>query len=174
MAVSIESIKELRDRTSASISDCQKAYKDAGGDIKKAIELIRKRGLEIAANKRDRAVKDGRIEAYLHMGNKVGVLLEVCCETDFVARNEDFCKFTKDIAMHITALAPSYLRKEDVPKEVIDSEKNKEQFYKDHCLLEQAFVKDAKITVSECLDNIVAKMGENIIIRRFTRFKLGE
>ena len=174
MKVSLDAIKELRNITCASISDCRKALHDAEGDIKKAIELLRKRGLEIAAKKEGRLAKEGRIEAYVHLGNKIGVLLEVDCETDFVARNADFAQFTKDIAMQIAACDPKYIKKEDVPEDLIKEEKDKEQFYKNNCLLEQVFVKDPSICVKDYLGNLVAKFNENILIRRFIRYKLGE
>lgn len=160
--------------TSASIAECKKALHDTEGDLQKAVTLLRKRGLEIAAKKQGRAAKEGRIEAYVHMGNKVGVLLEVNCETDFVARNSEFCQFTKDLAMQITALSPSYITKEEVPKEVIAEEKDKDTFYKTHCLLEQAFIKDPSITIKDYLGTLVAKFSENISIRRFMRYKIGE
>lgn len=174
MKISVDLVKELREKTLASIADCRQALHDASGDIKKASELLRKRGLEIAAKKQDRVAKNGRIESYVHMGNKLGVLLEVDCETDFVARNSEFCQFTKDVAMQITACNPVYLRKEDVPAEIIDAEKDKEQFYKVACLLEQPFVKDPSVTIKDCLASLVGKMGENIVIRKFVRFKVGE
>lgn len=173
MSVSIEAIKNLREMTCASIMDCKKALHDAKGDLKKAAELLRKRGLEIAARKQGEA-KEGRIEAYVHLGNKIGVLLEVNCETDFVARNSDFCQFTKDMAMQIAASCPAYIKKEDVSASVLKKEKDKEQFYKDNCLLEQAFVKDPSLTVKDCLGSLIARVGENIVIRRFTRYKIGE
>ncbi|MBM3246483.1 MAG: elongation factor Ts [Candidatus Omnitrophica bacterium] len=174
MGIPVGLIKELRELTCASIANCRQALEDAKGDIKKAAELLRKRGLEIAAQKQGRATREGRIEAYVHLGSKLGVLLEVDCETDFVAKNSDFCRFTKDIAMQIAASSPAYIKKEDVPKDVIDKEKDKEQFYKEHCLLEQVFVKDPAITVKDCLGSLVAKIGENIIIRRFIRYRVGE
>jgi len=172
--LSVEVVKELRDKTSASITDCKKVLEEAGGDKNKAIELLRKRGLEIAAKKQERSAKEGRIEAYIHLGNKVGVLLEVDCETDFVARNSDFAQFTRDVAMQITALNPAYVRKEDVPAQELKHHKDKELFYKEHCLLEQAFIKDPSITVKDYLASVIAKMGENIVIRRFIRYKVGE
>ncbi len=171
---SLELIKELRDKTSASVSDCRKALTDSGGDIKKALDFLHKRGLEIAAKKQERVAKEGRIEAYVHIGNKIGVLLEVDCETDFVARNSDFAQFTKDVAMQIAACSPSYVKKEDVPDEVLKEEKDKEAFCKVACLLEQPFVKDPGIAVKDYLTSIIAKMGENIVIRRFMRYKIGE
>ena len=135
---------------------------------------MRKRGLEIAAKKQDRLAKEGRIEAYVHHGNKIGVLLEVNSETDFVARNSDFCQFTKDVAMQIAACNPKYIKREDVPASVIEKYKDKEQFYKEHCLLEQAFIKDPALTIKDCLGSLIVKIGENIVIRRFTRYKVGE
>jgi elongation factor Ts len=172
--ISVELIKELRNLTCASIAECKKALHDTDGDIKKATVLLRKRGLEIAAKKQERAAGEGRIEAYVHTGNKVGVLLEVNCETDFVARNPEFAQFTKDIAMQITALNPTYLKKEDVPAYVLEQEKDKELFYKTHCLLEQAFVKDPSIAIKDYLGILVVKFNENIVIRRFIRYKIGE
>lgn len=158
----------------ASIADCKEALEEAGGDIEQAIKFLRKRGLEIAQAKKDRPVREGRIESYVHSGNKLGVLLEVNCETDFVARSEDFCEFAKNLAMQIAASNPVYIRKEDVPKEVINKIENKEDFYKESCLLEQSFIKDPSITINDYLAGFVGKIGENIVIRRFVRYKLGE
>jgi elongation factor Ts len=160
--------------TSASVAHCKEALADAKGDIKKAAELLRKRGLEIAAKKEGRVAKEGRIDAYIHHGNKIGVIIEVNCESDFVGRNAEFAQFTKDLCMQIAATSPAYIKKEDVPKDVIEGEKNKEDFYKTHCLLEQIFVKDPAITIKDYLGNLVAKIGENIVIRRFARYKIGE
>jgi len=174
MKISVDLIRELREMTSSSVAHCKKALEEARGDIKKAAVLLRKQGLEIAAKKQSRLAKEGRIETYIHHGNKIGVLLEVNCESDFVARNEDFVRFTKDVAMQIAATSPLYLKKADVPQEVLESEKSKEDFYKNHCLLEQIFVKDQSITVNDYLGSIVAKVGENVVIRRFMRYKVGE
>ena len=174
MVISTELIKELRYMTSASIAHCKSALEETKGDVKKAAELLRKKGLEIAAKKEGRIAKEGRIEAYVHLGNKIGVLLEVNSESDFVARNSEFCQFTKDLSMQIAACSPTYIKKEEVPAEVIEQEKNKEDFYKTHCLLEQVFVKDPSITIKDYLGSIVVKLGENIVIRRFVRFKIGE
>ncbi|MDD5044143.1 MAG: translation elongation factor Ts [Candidatus Omnitrophica bacterium] len=174
MQVSLDLIKELRKTTSASVADCRKALEDAGSDIKKAMEILRKRGLEIAQKKQDRAVHEGRVESYVHLGNKIGVLLEVNCETDFVARNDDFRQFTKDVAMQIAAVSPRYIKKEDVPQEILESYKDKEAYYKENCLLLQPFIKDPGMTIQDYLTSIIAKIGENIVIRRFTRYKLGE
>lgn len=174
MKISLELIKELRTQTSASVSDCRNALEESTGDINKAAALLRKRGLEIAAKKGEKAAKEGRIESYVHLGSKIGVLLEVNCQTDFVARNAEFCQFTKDIAMHIAAINPLYLKQEDVPKEVLAEEKDKDAFCKAHCLLQQAFVKDPSITINDYLGSLVGKFSENILIRRFVRFKIGE
>lgn len=174
MKISVDSIKELRNLTSASVMDCKKALQDSSGDMKKAIELLRTRGLEIAASKKDRAAKDGRVEAYVHLGNKIGVLLEVDCETDFVARSPDFCKFTKDVAMQIAACNPLYLKQEDVPKTEVAHVHNQAEFYTQSCLLEQVFIKDPSLTIKDYLASLVVKIGENIIIRRFVRYKVGE
>lgn len=172
--VSLEAIKELRNMTLASVANCKSALEEAKGDLKKAADLIRKRGLEVAARKGERAAKEGRIEAYVHHGNKVGVLLEVNCETDFVARNQDFCQFTKDLAMQITALNPSYIKREDVPEDVLAEEKDKEKFFKANCLMEQAFIKDPGVTIKDYLGSLLAKYSENIVVRKFVRYKIGE
>ncbi|MFA4842379.1 MAG: elongation factor Ts [Candidatus Omnitrophota bacterium] len=174
MKISVDLVKELRSMTLASIASCRQALEEAKGDLKKAAELLRKKGLEIATSKQGRASKEGRIESYVHHGNKLGVLLEVNCETDFVAKNSDFAQFTKDLAMQIAAASPIYIKKEDVPEEVIKQEKDKELFYKNHCLLEQAFIKDPGITIKDYLGSLVVKVGENIVVRRFTRYKIGE
>ncbi|MFH0912990.1 MAG: elongation factor Ts, partial [Candidatus Omnitrophota bacterium] len=144
------------------------------GDIKKAVAFLRKKGLEIAANKHGNAAKEGRIEAYVHLGNKIGVLLEVDCETDFAAKNPEFCQFTKDLSMQIAAQAPTFIKREDVPEGELEAAGKKEEFIKNNCLLEQPFVKDPSISVKEYLGSIIAKIGENIVIRRFTRYKIGE
>ena len=174
MAISLKLIKELRSITAASIANCKKALEEAGGDIQKAVAILRKRGLEIVANKQGRATGEGRIEAYVHTGNKIGVLLEVNCETDFVSRSSEFAQFTKDLAMQIAASSPSYIKREDVPAEIIKKEHDKELFYKNNCLLEQPFIKDTNITVKDYLGSIIAKFNENITVRRFLRYRLGE
>ena len=174
MKISVDAIKQLRDMTCSSVAHCKKALEEAKGDIKKAAEILRKKGLEIAARKSERAAKEGRIEAYVHLGNKIGVLVEVNCESDFVARNSDFCQFTKDLSMQIAACSPAYLKKEDVSKDVLEAERSADEFYKNNCLLEQPFVKDPSITIKDYLGSIVAKLGENIVIRKFIRYKIGE
>ncbi len=145
-------IKRLREETSCGVIDCKKALEEAGGDMSKAKDLLRKRGLEMAAKKSDRVAKEGRVEAYIHHGNKIGVIVEVNCETDFVARSEDFRAFTRDVAMHIAAMDPANVQ----------------------ALLAQPFVKDAGKTIQDLLNELVAKIGENTMIGRFARFKIGE
>ena len=174
MGASPEDIKKLRDLTSCGVIDCKKALEEAHGDMKKAQEILLKRGLEIAAKKSGREAKEGRIESYVHMGNKIAVLVEVNCETDFVARNEDFQKFTKDLALHIAATAPKYVSKNNVPEDILSIQPNKEEFIKSVCLLEQGFVKDPNLTIGDYLNSLIAKIGENIRIGRFVRYKVGE
>ncbi|MBU0710040.1 MAG: elongation factor Ts [Candidatus Omnitrophica bacterium] len=174
MGVSIEAIKELRHATSASVAHCRKALVETKGDVTKAATWLRKKGLEIAKSKQGRASKEGRVEAYVHQGNKIGVLLEVNCETDFAAKNAEFAQFSRDVAMHIAACDPEYLKKEDVPEKILKEEKNKEEFCKSNCLLEQVFIKDPSITINDYLGSLIAKIGENILIRRFIRYKIGE
>ena len=191
----LDAIKKLREKTSAGIMDCKRALKEAGGDVNKAIAVLRKKGIALASKKSSRATKEGVIGSYLHLGSKIGVLVEVNCESDFVARNKEFKAFVKDISMQIAASNPRYVSKEDVPKEVIENEKEiiaaqikgkpanvvdkivsgkVEKFYGEVCLLEQLFIKDTNIKVSEHLTSIIAKIGENMNIRRFVRFQVGE
>ncbi len=175
MGISVDLIKELRQMTGSSIAQCKKALEESKGNIQEAAVILRQRGLEIALKSRSSgAPREGRIEAYVHLGNKIGVLLEVNCDTDFVARNESFIQFSKDISMQIAACNPTFLKKEDVPPEALKGELDKEEFYKNHCLLEQPFVKDPSITVKDYLGSLVAKLSENISIRRFVRYKIGE
>jgi len=174
MAATADDIKRLREETSCGVIDCKNALEEAKGDFNKAKELLRKRGLEMAAKKSDRLAKEGRVEAYIHTGNKIGVVVEVNCETDFVARSEDFCKFTRDLALHIAALNPKFIKKEDIPAEVLAREADKEAFIKANSLLAQAFVKDPSKSIQDLLNELVAKIGENIIIGRFVRYKVGE
>ncbi|OGW74789.1 MAG: translation elongation factor Ts [Omnitrophica bacterium RBG_13_46_9] len=191
----LDAIKRLREKTSAGVMDCKKALKEAKGDVEKAIEILRKKGVKLASLRSSRAAKDGRIESYIHSNAKIGVLVEVNCETDFVARNEDFKKFVKDIAIHIAAMKPRYVKREDVPAEVLEKEKEilaaplkdkpketldkileskLEGFYEEACLLDQLFVKDPKMRIKDLLHALIAKIGENIVIRRFMRYQLGE
>ena len=174
MATTADDIKRLREETSCGVIDCKKALEAAEGDFTKAKELLRKRGLEMAAKKSDRVAKEGRVEAYIHNGNKIGVVVEVNCETDFVARSEDFCKFTRDVALHIAAVSPKYIKREDVPADILDKEADKEAYIKANCLLAQAYVKDPGKSIQDLLNELIAKIGENIIVGRFIRYKVGE
>lgn len=174
MSVSVDSIKELREATSCGVIECKKALEEAGGDFKQAKEILKQRGLELAAKKGSRAANEGRIEAYIHSGSKIGVIVEVNCETDFVAQNDDFAKFTRDLAMHIAAVNPRYLKREDIPENILKMHENPEAFIKEACLLEQSFIKDPKKTIGECVNALIASIGENIFINRFTRYKVNE
>jgi elongation factor Ts len=175
-AVKVDHIKELRELTSAGVSDCRKALEEAKGDKIRAIEILKKRGLDIAKKKAGRTTGAGRVEAYIHSGAKLGVLVEIDCETDFVARNDEFLRLSKDVAMQIAAANPLYIDFESVPQEVKKNikENELEDFLKKHCLLDQAFIKDPAKSVRDYIVSIIAKVGENIIIKRFTRFCLGE
>ncbi|MFH1247630.1 MAG: elongation factor Ts [Candidatus Omnitrophota bacterium] len=172
--VSLDLIKELRQLTSASIANCKQVLEETHGDLAKSQELLRKRGLEIAAKKQLRSAKEGRIESYIHAGSKLGVLLEINCETDFVAKNPDFAQFVKDIAMQIAACDPAYIRAEDIPPEILEKEKDKAAYTKQHCLMEQPFIKDSGLLVKDYLGGIVSKVGESVVIRRYSRYKIGE
>jgi elongation factor Ts len=197
MEISAEMVKDLRQRTGAGIIDCKAALHEAKGDVEGAIEYLRRKGLATAAKKAGRIATDGLVSSYIHAGGKMGVLVEVNCETDFVARTEDFQSFVKNIAMHVAAANPQYIRREDVPAEVIEKEKRiyrdqardsgkpekvidkivegkLERFFSEACLLEQTFIRDSDLTVREVLEATIAKVGENISIRRFARFQLGE
>ena len=197
MEIKSSVVKSLREKTSAGIMDCKKALEETRGDIDKAIDYLRKKGLAAAAKKTGRISKEGIIEAYIHPGGKLGVLVEVNCETDFVAKAADFVEFVKNIAMHITASNPLYLKREFVPEEVIKKEREIyksqalnsgkpekiidrivdgkiEKYFCDVCLLEQPYVKEPEISVKELIDTLIAKMGENISIRRFSRYQLSE
>ncbi len=195
--ISASAVKELREKTGAGMMDCKKALSESGGDFNKAEELLRKRGLAAAAKKAGRIAAEGAVASYIHMGGKIGVLVEVNCETDFVARTEGFQTLVKDLAMQIAAAAPLYVRREEVPPAVVEkemeiaraqaSEQKKppaivekmaagkvEKYFKEFVLLEQPFVRDDKKSVQDVLNEAVAKMGENIQVRRFSRFVLGE
>ncbi len=173
MAISAEIIKQLREVTSCGVIDCKKALEESKGNLEEAKKILMKKGLEIAQKKAKRITSQGRIEAYVHLGDKLGVLLEVNCESDFVARNEDFKRFTRDVAMQIAASSPKYLSKDDVPSEALSKEQDKESFFKSSCLLEQPFIKDPAITIRDYLNSVIAKLGENIVLRRFTRYQVG-
>ena len=174
MSVPLELIKQLRESTSLGISDCRRALEDSQGDLNKARDILKKKALDMAKEKADRQAKAGKVASYVHFDGKIGVLAEINCETDFVAKNEEFIKFSSDVALHIAALNPRYVKTEDVPPEVIKESAQPESFYKESCLLEQAFVKDPSLTIKDYLNSLVAKIGENIVIRRFARFQLGK
>jgi elongation factor Ts len=191
----LDKVKELRIKTNAGMMDCKKALSESSGDLEKAIEILRKKGISLASKKSSRAAKEGIIASYIHMNNKIGVLLEVNCETDFVARNEEFKGFVKELSMQIAASSPVYISKEEVSPEALEKEreiireqnKNKPEnalekiiegklnsYYQDVCLLEQPFIKDPKINIQTLLTDLIGKIGENIVIKRFTRYQLGE
>ena len=197
MKIKAELVKELREKSSAGMMDCKKALVESNGDIKKAEEILKEKGLAKASKKASRATKEGIIDSYIHIGSKIGAMLEVNCETDFVARNEMFKNFVHDIALHITAAAPLYVSKEDVPQEVLDKEKELyrkqalnegkpekiidriaegklKKYYEENCLLEQLFIKDNDVKIRDLLKLNIAKIGENIVIKRFERYILGE
>ncbi len=197
MTITVDTIKELREKTGCGMMDCKAALKEAKGDMEKARETLRKKGLASAAKRADRVASQGVVESYIHTGGKIGVLVEVNSESDFVAKNDDFKAFVKDIAMQIAAASPLYIKREEVPEELIKKEKdileaqakqeNKpakarekiiagriEKFYAEICLMEQPFIRDPKKVVNDLLADLVAKIGENIVIRRFTRYQLGE
>ena len=195
MAISIDMVKELRECTGAGVLDCRNALEEVEGDFEKASELLRKKGLTIAAAKAGREANEGLVEAYIHAGGKLGVLLEINCETDFVARTDDFKELAHDLAMQIAAADPKYVAPEDIPAEVLEQERQwqREQvegdkpeeimerildgklkkYYGEVCLLEQPFIRDGDVIVRDLITAQVAKLGENIKVRRFSRFELG-
>lgn len=197
MEVSANAVKELREKTGAGMMDCKKALAETGGDVQKAIDHLRQKGLAAAAKKADRVAADGAVGAYVHPGGKIGVLVEINCETDFVARTAEFQSLLKDIAMQVAAANPRYLRREEVsaaeldkekeiyrqqaletgkPEKVVDKivEGKLERFYSEACLLEQAFIKDPDKKVTDIVNESIGRLGENIQIRRFSRYHLGE
>ncbi len=190
-------VKELREKTGAGMMDCKKALGETNGDMQQAVDLLREKGLAAAAKKASRVASEGIVDAYIHGGGRVGVLVEVNCETDFVARNEDFRAFVHDVALQVAALKPQYVGREEVPADVIAHEREVlkaqalqegkpahivdkmvegrlEKFYKETCLLEQPFVKDQDTTLQQVLNALVAKIGEKVSVRRFARFEMGE
>ena len=197
MEISASLVRDLREKTGAGIMDCKKALAETKLNFEAAVTYLREKGLASAAKRADKATSEGAVGSYIHAGGKVGVIVEVNCETDFVAKTDEFQSFVKDIAMHIAALNPLYVRREDVPQDVIDKEISiyktqalesgkpekvvekmvdgkVEKFFQEVCLLEQSFVKDPDRTVKELLTATIAKLGENISIKRFARFKVGE
>lgn len=195
--ISAQMVKELRERTGAGMMDCKKALTATQGDMDKAVDYLREKGLSVAAKKADRLAAEGLVEAYIHGGGRIGVLVEVNCETDFAAKSEDFRSFVKDIAMQIAAANPAYVSREEVPAAVLEHEKEVlrvqalnegkpahivekmivgrlEKYYQEVCLLDQPFIKDPDKSVKDVLTECIAKIGENIVIRRFARFQRGE
>jgi len=195
--ISATMVKQLREKSGAGMMDCKQALVECDANIDKAIDFLRKKGLATAQKRAGRAMTEGTIQSYIHMGGKLGVLVEVNCETDFVAKNEDFIQFAKNIAMHIAATNPLGLRAEDVPEETVQRERDIYQaqaletgkpenviakivdgkmnkFFKENCLLNQPYVRDPDLAVEDLLNELIAKIGENITIRRFVRFQTGE
>jgi len=196
VTVSASMVKQLREKTGAGIMDCKEALSECEGDIPKAIDFLRTKGLATAAKRAGRAMTEGTIQSYIHMGGKLGVLVEVNCETDFVAKNEDFQDFSKNIAMQIAATNPVAIKPEDVPEETVNKEREiyraqvlemgkpekivdkivdgkLKKYFDENCLLNQAYVRDPDITVADLLNEMIAKIGENITIKRFVRFQIG-
>jgi elongation factor Ts len=197
MTISADFVKELRERTGIGMMECKKALEESNGDIEKAITVLRKRGHARAKDKMERRAKEGAIGSYIHLNGKIGVLVEVNCESDFVARNEEFQELVKNIALHIAAANPQYVSSEDVPQETLEEEKDiiREQFkdsgkppeivdkivlgklskfYQEACLLDQPYIKEDKMAVKELVTSFIAKFGENVVIRRFARYELGQ
>lgn len=197
MSISSTMVKELRNKTGVGIMDCKEALAVSDGNFDKAIEFLRKKGMSAATKRSSKAAKDGVISSYIHMGGRIGVLVELNCETDFVAKTDNFQILAKDLTMHVAAANPTYIRPEDIPSVVMEREKEiyrsqamaekkpekiwdkiiegkLKKYYEDVCLLNQKFIKDTDITVETLINNMIAKTGENIIIRRFIRFQLGE
>jgi elongation factor Ts len=195
--ISAAMVKELREKTGAGIMDCKEALKECGADMDKAVDFLRKKGLATAQKRAGRAMSEGLVESYIHMGGKMGVMVEVNCETDFVAKTDDFKEFARNIAMHIAASSPAGITAEDVPAELIEKEKEiyraqvlemgkpekmvdkivegkLSKFIKDCCLMDQAYVKDPNMSIKDYLNEVIAKTGENITIKRFVRFQLGD
>jgi len=190
-------VKDLRTKTGAGMMDCKEALTASAGDVEKAIEYLRKKGMSAATKRSSKAAKEGVVASYIHMGGRIGVMVEVNCETDFVAKTEDFQQMAKDIAMHVAASNPLFLKPEEIPPEVMEREKDiyrsqalaekkpekiweriiegkLKKYYEEVCLLQQKFIKNTDITVETLVNNMIAKTGENIMVRRFARFQLGE
>jgi elongation factor Ts len=197
MKINAQMVKELREKTSAGVMDCKEALKVNAGNLEKAIEYLRKKGINAASSKFNRQTLSGKVESYIHLYGKLGVLVEVNCETDFVANTEEFKEFVKNIAMQIAASNPRYITRKDIPKSIIEKEKDifyaqveklgkpapiiekivegkLEKYFQENCLMEQIFIRDNNKNIEELLLELIAKLGENILIRRFARFKLGE
>ncbi len=196
MNITSQMVKDLRDKTGAGMMDCKKALSENNGDMEKAIDFLRQKGLAVAAKRAGRATSEGVVETYIHAGGKLGVMVELNCETDFVAKTDGFREFARDVAMHIAATNPVSLSRSDVPEEVVDRERQIyiqqalesgkpesivekmvagkiDRFLSEICLLEQKFVKNPEVSVQEMLTELIGKMGENVSIRRFSRFQVG-
>ncbi len=197
MAISAAQVKELRERTGAGMLECKKALEETGGDMEKAVDILRAKGAAQAAKRSGRETREGAIGSYIHMGGRIGVLIEVNCETDFVARTDDFQELVRDLAMHIAAANPLAVTAEDIPQEIVERERavfleqvkeegrpehlherivegKMKKFFEDNALVDQAFVKDPDKTIGQLITEVSAKTGENIVVRRFARFALGE
>jgi elongation factor Ts len=197
MEIEAKAVKALREKTGAGMMDCKKALQEAEGNEEKAVDILREKGLSAAARRSGRAANQGIIDAYIHHSSRIGVLVEVNCETDFVARNDEYREFVRNICLQVAATNPEYLDKESVPENVLDKERQIiksqalnegkpekviekivegriDKFFRENCLLEQPFVKDDEITIGDLLKGMIAKIGENIVIRRFSRFEVGE
>ena len=191
----MDAIKKLRFKTSAGMMECKEALKESGGDIDKAVDILRKKGIAKAAKKAERIAGQGVVESYIHMGGRIGVLLEVNCETDFVAKNNDFRKLTKDLAMQVAATNPMYVCKDEISEDVVEKEKDifrsqikdkpenvtekivdgkVEKFFSEVCLIEQPFIKDPNLKIKDLITQAIATIGENIVVKRFVRFEVGE
>ncbi|MCL7487944.1 MAG: translation elongation factor Ts [Desulfobulbaceae bacterium] len=196
MKITSQMVKELRDKTNAGMMDCKKALTETEGDLEKAVDLLRQKGLAVAQKRADRATSEGIVECYIHAGGKLGVMVEVGCETDFVAKTDDFQAFARDIAMHVAASNPVAVSREEIPAEMIDREREIykaqaldsgkpenivdkivsgkiDKYVSEICLMEQKFVKNPDLSVQDLLNELIAKMGENISIKRFARFQIG-
>lgn len=197
MHIDAKVVKALREKTGAGMMDCKKALLETEGNEEKAVDILRERGLAAAAKRAGRAANQGIVDSYIHMGGKIGVLVEVNCETDFVARNDEFRQFVRNLCLQVAATNPTYLKKEEVPESILDKERQiikaqalnegkpekviekivegrLDKYYRENCLLEQAYVKDEDLAIHELLTNLIAKIGENIVVRRFCRFEIGE
>ena len=197
MHIDAKVVKALREKTGAGMMDCKKALLETEGNEEKAVDILRERGLAAAAKRSGRAANQGIVDSYIHMGGKIGVLVEVNCETDFVARNDEFRQFVRNLCLQVAATNPTYLKKEEVPESILDKERQiikaqalnegkpekviekivegrLDKYYRENCLLEQAYVKDEDLAIHELLTNLIAKIGENIVVRRFCRFEIGE
>lgn len=196
-AISAQMVKELRSKTGAGMMDCKQALGECGGDMETAVDLLRKKGIATAQKRSGRGTSEGTVQSYIHMGGKIGVLVEINCESDFVGKTDDFVEFTRNIAMHIAASNPAGITEEDVSAEVVERERaiyreqtlemgkpenmvdkivdgKMKKFFKEACLMNQAYVRDPNITIADLLNDVIAKIGENIKINRFARFQIGE